>query len=103
MAKTATIMTRVDPEVKARAEHVLKKLGIPMATAIEMYLRQVADKNRIPFELSVTKVEKPKAFGDYTKEELEALFDKSFKDYEEGRVMEASKFREEFEKRHGIK
>ena len=32
---------RVSPSVKQQAEDVLKQLGIPMATAIDMYLRQI--------------------------------------------------------------
>ncbi|MFR9066273.1 MAG: hypothetical protein ACLVJH_04390 [Faecalibacterium prausnitzii] len=31
---------RVNPTVKQIAEDVLKQLGIPMATAIDMYLRR---------------------------------------------------------------
>ena len=41
MAKTMTLNLRVNPTVKQQAEDVLKQLGIPMATAIDMYLRQI--------------------------------------------------------------
>ena len=34
-----TLNLRVNPTVKQQAEDVLKQLGIPMATAIDMYLR----------------------------------------------------------------
>ena len=40
MEKTMTLNLRVNPTVKQQAEDVLKQLGIPMATAIDMYLRQ---------------------------------------------------------------
>ena len=39
MEKTMTLNLRVNPTVKQQAEDVLKQLGIPMATAIDMYLR----------------------------------------------------------------
>ena len=42
MEKTMTLNLRVNPTVKQQAEDVLKQLGIPMATAIDMYLRQIA-------------------------------------------------------------
>lgn len=39
MGKTATLNIRVNPDVKENAESVLAQLGIPMATAIDMYLK----------------------------------------------------------------
>ena len=41
MEKTQMLNVRVSPIVKQQAEDVLKQLGIPMATAIDMYLRQI--------------------------------------------------------------
>ena len=46
-----TLNLRVNPTVKQQAEDVLKQLGIPMATAIDMYLRT----GGIPFSLSLPK------------------------------------------------
>ncbi len=43
MEKTMTLNLRVNPTVKQQAEDVLKQLGIPMATAGDMYLRQMPD------------------------------------------------------------
>ena len=37
MEKTQMLNVRVSPIVKQQAEDVLKQLGIPMATAIDMY------------------------------------------------------------------
>lgn len=42
MEKTATLSLRVNPIVKQRAEEVMKRLGIPMSTAIEVYLNQIS-------------------------------------------------------------
>ena len=49
MEKTATLNLRINPEVKRNAEEVLEQLGIPMSTAIDMYLRQIAYTGGIPF------------------------------------------------------
>lgn len=54
MEKTVTLNLRVNPTVKRQAEDVLKQLGIPMATAIDMYLRQITMKGGIPFSLTVS-------------------------------------------------
>ena len=40
-------------EALKQAEAVLKQLGIPMATAIDMYLRQITLTGGIPFSLSL--------------------------------------------------
>ena len=49
MEKTATLNLRVSPEDKRGAERVLDQLGIPMSTAITMYLRQIILTGGIPF------------------------------------------------------
>ena len=49
MEKTTTMNLRVNPTVKQQAEAVLKRLGIPMATAVDMYLRQISMTGSIPF------------------------------------------------------
>ena len=51
MGKTATLNLRVNPDVKENAERVLAQLGIPMATAIDMNLRQISLVGGIPFSL----------------------------------------------------
>ena len=49
MEKTMTMNLRVNPTIKKQAEDVLKQLGIPMATAVDMYLRQIIMTGGIPF------------------------------------------------------
>ncbi|MFQ7612914.1 MAG: type II toxin-antitoxin system RelB/DinJ family antitoxin [Roseburia faecis] len=51
MGKTATLNIRVNPDVKENAESVLAQLGIPMATAIDMYLKQISLVGGIPFSI----------------------------------------------------
>ena len=63
MARTASIVTRVEPEVKKRAEAVLDQLGIPMTTAIDMYLRKIALSQSIPFTLEIPNYKTPIAYG----------------------------------------
>ena len=59
MEKTMTLNLRVNPTVKQQAEDVLKQLGIPMATAIDMYLRQITLTGGIPFSLSLIHISEP--------------------------------------------
>ncbi len=55
MEKTATLNLRVNPIAKQRAESVLKQLGIPMSTAIDIYLNQIALVGGIPFPVTLPK------------------------------------------------
>ena len=53
MEKTATLNLRISPEVKKSAETVLAQLGVPMATAIDIFLKQVALTGGIPFAVTL--------------------------------------------------
>ena len=55
MEKTATLNLRVNPTVKERAEAVLSRLGVPMSTAIDMYLNQISLTGGIPFTVTLPK------------------------------------------------
>ncbi|MCF8113366.1 MAG: type II toxin-antitoxin system RelB/DinJ family antitoxin [Desulfotignum sp.] len=53
MAKTAMTHARLTPEVKEQAEKILKKLGISISAAYEMYYRQIIAHQGIPFDLRI--------------------------------------------------
>ncbi|MCL1875518.1 MAG: type II toxin-antitoxin system RelB/DinJ family antitoxin [Synergistaceae bacterium] len=55
MEKSTTLNLRVNPEVKKSAEMVLSQLGVPMATAIDMFLRQITLTGGVPFIVSLPK------------------------------------------------
>ena len=58
MSKTATLNLRVEPETKNAAEKVLRELGMSMSTAVEIYLRQIALNEEIPFAISTAPQDK---------------------------------------------
>lgn len=41
MEKTSTLNLRVNPTLKSEAEMILSRLGIPMSTAVDMFLNQM--------------------------------------------------------------
>ena len=55
MEKSATLNLRVNPVLKQRAESILNQLGVPMATAVDMYLNQICLTGGIPFSVSLPK------------------------------------------------
>ena len=64
MAKTAMITTRVDPDLKADAEKVLKKLGISTTEAINIFLSQVRLRKGLPFDVKIPNKTTLKAMKD---------------------------------------
>ena len=53
MAKTATITTRVDPELKANIEEILTQLGMNTTQAINMFLKQLELRRGLPFDVQL--------------------------------------------------
>ena len=89
MEKTATLNLRVNPEVKKSAEMVLYQLGVPMTTAIDMFLKQIALTGGIPFAVTL-----PKAPGSINTDMMSASnirdkLNEGLNDIENGRVRPA--------------
>jgi len=72
---------RLTPEVKEKAEAILKELGISISTAYEMFYRQVIAHNGLPFDVQIPNAETVQAMRDARKgegkayESVEALFE----------------------------
>lgn len=56
MEKSATLNLRVNPILKQNAESVLSRLGVPMSTAIDMFLNQIVLTGGIPFSVTLPSV-----------------------------------------------
>ena len=53
MAKTEMTHARLTPEVKEKAERILKELGISISAAYELFYRQIIAHRGLPFEVSL--------------------------------------------------
>ena len=53
MPKTATTHARMDPEIKQEAEQIIKRMGLSISAAHELFYRQIIAHQGIPFELRV--------------------------------------------------
>lgn len=51
--KTANLYTRIDPELKEQAEHILNSLGLPPSSAITMFYKQVVLQQGLPFNVKL--------------------------------------------------
>ena len=98
MVKTATLNLRVNPSVKKRAEEILSKLGIPMSTAIDMYLNQISLTGGIPFAVTLPKAPNDINMDLMTSDEIHSKLQRGYDDIETGKVQHAAsafaKFRE---------
>ncbi len=46
---------RIQENIKQQAEQILETIGVPRATAIDMFYRQIILNNGIPFSLTIPK------------------------------------------------
>ena len=100
MEKTTTLNLRVNPAVKQQAEAVLKPLGIPMATAVDMYLRQITLTGGIPFAVELPKAPDSVNADLMTAAEVRAAIQEGLADIQNGRVQDASAAFADFRARH---
>ena len=89
MEKTATLNLRVNPIAKQRAENVLKQLGIPMSTAMDMYLNQIALVGGIPFPVTLPKAPLSVDADRMTVDELIEKLNRGIEDADAGRTRRA--------------
>lgn len=90
MEKTATLNLRVNPIAKQRAETVLKQLGIPMSTAMDMYLNQIALVGGIPFPVTLPKAPLSVDADRMTNSELADKLNRGIADANAGRTRSAA-------------
>ena len=100
MEKTATLNLRVNPIVKERAEEVLSKLGVPMSTAIDMYLNQISLTGGIPFAITLPKAPDTINADLMTAEELHTKLQKGYDDIAAGNVQNAASAFDRFRESH---
>ena len=91
MEKTTTLNLRVNPAVKQRAEDVLSQLGIPMSTAIDIYLKQISMVGGIPFAVTLPKVPESINADSMDSNELREKLEKGYADIETGKMQDAAK------------
>ena len=77
MAKDANLSIRVDKEIKEKAEEVLKRLGIPMSSAINIFLNQIIIRQGLPFDV---KISEPVFIENLTEKELIEMLEEAKND-----------------------
>ena len=89
MEKSATLNLRVNPALKDRAEDILRQLGIPMSTAVDMFLNQITLVGGIPFSVTLPKAPASVNADRMTDDEIHAKLRKGLDAAEQGMVVDA--------------
>ena len=82
------------------AEKVLSQLGVPMSTAIDMYLNQISLTGGIPFSVSLPKAPVSIHADAMTTEEIHQKLEKGYNDIAAGRVQNAAEAFAKFRENH---
>ena len=53
MEISASLNLRINPTLKSDAEMILSRLGVPMSTAVNMFLNQIVLVGGIPFSVTM--------------------------------------------------
>lgn len=100
MGKTATLNLRINPDVKENAESILAQLGIPMATAIDIYLKQISLVGGIPFSVVLPKVANPVNADMMSVSQIHQKLEKGYADIEKGNIQDAASAFAAFREKH---
>ena len=100
MEKSATLNLRINPELKSDAEGVLSRLGIPMSTAIDMFLNQVVLTGGIPFPVTLSNPPAEIDISQMTANQIHAKLQKGYDSYKQGRTQNAEAAFKNFKENH---
>jgi addiction module RelB/DinJ family antitoxin len=101
MRKSASIYTRVEPEIKEQAEQILSKLGIPVAGAINLFLHQVVLRKGIPFHVSLPP-NLPLDYSTMTAEQFDAEIQKGVASLEAEKIVSAGDIRKKLQRQYQV-
>lgn len=100
MEKTATLNIRINPELKNSAEIILSQLGVPMATAIDMFLKQVTLTGGIPFAVTLPKAPDSVNMDMMSSSQIRNKLNEGLSDIDNGRIQPAREVFARFKEGH---
>jgi len=64
MNKSSTIRARIEPDLKDKAEHIFRKIGLTTTQAITLFYKQVELRNGLPFDVAIPNETTHRTFDD---------------------------------------
>ena len=101
MAKSSSVYTIVEPELKEQVEQVLSKLGIPMANAINLFMHQIVLHKGIPFDVKIPQ-RIPLDYSALTQQQFDAEIEKGFSSLDANNVVPAKQVREKMQRKYNV-
>ena len=101
MPKSSSVYTRIEPEIKEQAEQVLSELGIPMANAINLFLRQVILQKGIPFDVKLPQT-KLLNYNALSQEQFNAEIEKGITSLDAGKIIPEKNVREKMKRQFNV-
>ena len=102
MEKTATLNLRVNPTLKQDAESVLGRLGIPMSTAVDMFLNQIVLVGGIPFAVTLPNAPESIDAARMSDEQIHTKIQRGYESYKAGRTQNAAEAFKKFRESHEV-
>lgn len=100
MEKSATLNLRVNPTLKQDAESVLRRLGIPMSTAVDMFLNQIVLVGGIPFSVTLPNAPESIDTTKMSEDQIHAKIQRGYEPYKAGRTQNAAEAFDRFRESH---
>lgn len=99
-AKTASVLARIEPEVKAQAEEIMENLGVPASVVINMLYKQIILTKSIPFTLSLVK--RPMTIEEMGKDEFDKMMALGYAEAIAGKYEDVDKVFDEIDERLAV-
>ena len=100
MEKSATLNLRVNPALKQDAESILSRLGIPMSTAVDMFLNQIVLVGGIPFAVTLPNAPEGIDATKMDEDQIHAKIRRGYESYKAGRTQNAAEAFNKFRESH---
>ena len=100
MEKTATLNLKVNPTLKQDAESVLRRLGVPMSTAVDMFLNQIVLTGGIPFSVALPSAPESIDATRMSTNEIHDKIQRGYESYKAGRTQNADQAFKHFKETH---
>ncbi|MBR4196705.1 MAG: type II toxin-antitoxin system RelB/DinJ family antitoxin [Synergistaceae bacterium] len=90
----------VEPEIKRKAEEILRKIGMSYTMAVDLFTRQIILRRAFPVELNAP-INKPLCLGNMTEDEIDSAIQEGIDALETGRVYTLEEARKIIEAEYG--
>lgn len=83
--RSANVIARVEPDIKRKAEAVLKEVGMPVSTLINALYRQIIITNGVPFAITASKP--IQSLNTMSREQFDSMMNESLGQVKRGEVV----------------